>query len=454
MGSKKNGIVKLVKYFPLYKTNLRLAFPVVLSQAGQVTVSLADTMMVGHKGTTELAAASFANSVFYLGMVFGIGITLGMTPLVGKAFSQNKEKDVGGYLKNGFFIHAVFALFIAAIMVGVSFFLDSMGQSIEVEKKATPYFLLLVASIFPMLLFFSIKQFFEGIGNTKLAMVITLIANAINIVLNYLLIFGKFGFPELGLIGAGVATLISRSLMPFMLIPFIVKHSKYRSIFRIAYHSKFQLTKIRELLSLGIPIGLQIIVEVLAFSVGAVMMGWLGDEQLAAHQIALGMASFTYMISLGVGSSTTILVSHEFGKQKMLQIRHIVFSSLHIIVLFMSIMGVLIVFLRYYLPYLFTEDQAVIDIAAGLLIIAAMFQVFDGMQVALLSSLRGMSDVKIPMVIAFMSYIVIGVSISYICAFIFEMGAIGIWIGFLIGLIFAAFLFSWRLKKILEINEE
>ncbi|MGD9928851.1 MAG: MATE family efflux transporter [Mangrovibacterium sp.] len=440
--------MKIADYIPLYKKNLNLAFPVILSQVGQVTVSLADNMMVGHAGTTELAAASFSNSIFHIGMLFGLGVTMGVTPLVGKVFSQKNDRQVGEYLKNGFFIHTVFALLVALAMVGVGFFLDKMGQPHEVVQVAFSYYLLLVASLAPMLMFYSFKQFFEGIGNTQIAMMITLTANLVNIVLNYLLIFGKYGFPELGLNGAGIATLISRLLMPVLLIPVLLKNKKYRNIFRFARQAALVRSKISELLSVGLPIGLQIIVEVLTFSLGAVMMGWLGKEPLAAHQVALGMASFTYMISLGVGAGTTIHVSHEFGAHNFSLLRRTVFASVHLVVIFMSLMGLLFILLRHQLPFLFTEDLTVVGIAAGLLVIAALFQVFDGLQVALLAALRGLSDVKIPMVMAFVSYSLIGLPISYGCAFVLNMGAAGIWLGFLVGLAVAAILFSLRLKKL------
>ncbi|MCW0482204.1 MATE family efflux transporter [Gaoshiqia sediminis] len=440
--------MRIADYIPLYKKNLNLAFPVILSQVGQVTVSLADNMMVGHAGTTELAAASFSNSIFHIGMLFGLGVTMGVTPLVGKVFSQKNDRQVGEYLRNGFFIHTVFALLVALAMVGVGFFLDKMGQPNEVAQVAFPYYLLLVASLAPMLMFYSFKQFFEGIGNTQIAMMITLTANLVNIVLNYLLIFGKYGFPELGLNGAGIATLISRLLMPVLLIPVLLKNKKYRNIFRFARQAALVRSKISELLSVGLPIGLQIIVEVLTFSLGAVMMGWLGKEPLAAHQVALGMASFTYMISLGVGAGTTIHVSHEFGAQNFSLLRRTVFASVHLVVIFMSFMGLLFILLRHQLPFLFTEDLTVVGIAAGLLVIAALFQVFDGLQVALLAALRGLSDVKIPMFMAFVSYSLIGLPISYGCAFGLNMGAAGIWFGFLVGLAVAAILFSLRLKKL------
>lgn len=424
-----------------------MAFPVVLSQIGQVTVSLADNMMVGHVGTVELAAASFSINIFHLGMLFGIGTTMGLTPLVGNVFSQKKEHEVGQYLKNGFLVHVVIALLLTVVMAGVSFLLGDMGQPQAVVAKAKPYYLLLVASLFPMLVFYSFKQFFEGVGNTKLAMAITLTSNFVNIGLNYLLIYGKLGFPAFGLNGAGYATLIARLIMPMMLLPVIFRNKKFKGLFRMAFAAQIQKKKLLEVFHVGLPIGLQIVIEVGAFSVGAIMMGWISKESLAAHQIAIGMASVTYMISLGIGAGTTIFVSHERGVQNHLQMRRIIYASFHLVVLFMSTMGILFVLFRHQLPLLFTEDPKVIAIAANLLIVAALFQIFDGVQVVLLASLRGLSDVRHPMLMAFISYLLLGLPVSYLFGVVHGFGAVGIWLGFLVGLAFAALLFALRLKK-------
>ncbi len=440
--------MKIRDYFPLYRKNLLLAGPVVLSQIGQVTVSLADNMMVGHVGTAELAAASFASSVFHIGMLFGIGICMGLTPLVGKVFSQEKDNQVGEYLKNGVFIHILMTVLIVAIMGGVSLFLNRMGQPEEVAKLAFPYFLQLVASLIPLFLFYSFKQFLEGVGNTKIAMYITLSSNTLNILLNYLLIFGKFGFPELGLPGAGWATLISRIVMPLMLIPVILKNKTYRHLFAIAYHSRLLKNKMKEILKIGVPIGFQVIIEVTTFAVGAIMMGWLGKEALAGHQVALGLASLTYMISLGVSAGTTIRVSHEYGVKNYTILMRSIYASLHLVVTFMFIMGILFVLLRNQLPFLFTKDVHVIVVAAQLLIIAALFQIFDGVQVVLLGALRGLSDVTVPMFMAFLSYAVLGLPVSYLFAIVLNFGAIGVWLGFLSGLSVAACLFTFRIRRL------
>ena len=435
-------------YIPFYKRNLYLALPVVLSQVGQVTVHLVDNMMVGHVGTTELAAAAFANNVFMIGMYFGMGITYGITPLVGKAFSRGKLQEVAALLKNGVFTHVAAAIVLTVVMFGIYFTLPLLNQPPEVLTLAKPYFLLLCLSYFPFMLFFSMKQFFEGIGNTKMAMQITLSANVINVLVNYVLIFGKLGFSEMGLVGAGIGTLVSRLFMALLFALYILKIPKFKNYFIEAYKQNFSVEKIISILKIGIPIGFQIIVELLAFGIGAIMMGWLGEIPLAAHQVAIGLAAFTYMISLGVSQANTIRVSHQMGVKDYKSLKMAALASTQIVLAFMLAMGVVFVFARNYLPLMFTLDPAVIDIAAGLLIIAAIFQVFDGLQVVMLSTLRGMADVKLPMFIAFFAYLLVGIPTSYILTFILNFGPQGIWYGYLVGLSTAGILFYFRFRYV------
>lgn len=441
--------MNLASFIPFYKRNIWLALPVVMSQIGQVTVQLVDIMMVGHVGTAELAAAAFANNIFMIGIYFGMGITYGITPLVGNAFGNNNLKKVVAWLKNGVFTHSIAALVLTLIMLFLYFLLPFMGQTQEVTNLAKPYYLLLCLSYSPFILFFSFKQFFEGLGNTKMAMQITLIANVINVVVNYVFIFGKFGFPQLGLNGAGIGTLVSRIFMPVAFFIYIIKIPRFRKYFALARLESFNLQRVGSILKIGIPIGFQIIVEVIAFALGAIMMGWLGETPLAAHQVAIGLASFSYMISLGVSQANTIRVSHQIGVKDYKSLKMAAIASTHLVLGFMLLMGIIFVLARHQLPLLFTSDIQVIFIAAQLLIVAAIFQIFDGLQVVMLSTLRGMADVKIPMIMAFIAYLFIGIPTSYVLAFIFHAGPRGIWVGYLVGLGSAGIMFYYRFKRIL-----
>jgi MATE family multidrug resistance protein len=438
--------MKIKQYIPFYKRNLSLAFPIVLAQIGQVTVSLADNMMVGHVGTTELAAAAFANSVFMIGMIFGMGLTFGLTPLVGKAFGNNDLRTTSIWLKNGSFLYLVTGLVLTMLMFAIYFLLPLMGQAHEVLQLARPYYLLLCCSYLPFVLFFVFKQFFEGLGNTKMAMQITLISNVVNIVVNYVFIFGKFGMPQLGLVGAGIGTLVSRIIMPLFFTWFILRNSRHKRYFVLAYFQPMVWKRVMSILKISIPIGLQLIVEVSTFGIGAVMMGWLGETPLAAHQVALGLATLTYMIALGVSQANTIRVSHQMGVKDYLALQRASYASTHIVLVFMSATALVFILGRNFLPILFTNDVEVIKISASLLIVAAIFQLFDGLQVIMLSTLRGMADVTRPMFIAFIAYLLVGIPTSYVFSFILKVGPQGIWYGFMVGLCIAGVLFYLRFK--------
>lgn len=435
-------------YIPFYRRNLKVAIPIMLSQAGQVLVMQIDNMMVGRVGTTELAAASFANSVFIVGLVFGMGFTFGLTPLVGHAYARGNFKNAAALLKNSLYTNLIMGVGLAFLLYGISFFMNMMGQPSQVVAEAIPYYRILVISLLPFLLFFTIKQFVEGIGNTAIAMYVTIAANIINVGLNYVLIFGEWGFPELGLNGAGYATLIARLLMPVFFIVVFFRKAWLKRYVVLYSKATFNLEKARELFQVGWPISLQLLLEVSAFALSGVMMGWLGEVPLAAHQIALGLASMTFMIVTGISSGTTIRVSHQYSRQDFSGMYKAVMASIHLVLAFMALTALSFVFLRGWLPKLYTPNPEVISLAANLLIMAAVFQLFDGLQVVMLGALRGLADVKKAMIYAFFAYIVINLPISYYLTFVLEVGPIGIWVGFVAGLGIASVLFFRRFKTI------
>ncbi len=437
-------------YLPYYKRNLKVAVPVMLSQAGQVLVQQVDNMMVGAVGTTELAAAAFANSVFILGMVFGMGVTFGLTPLVGHAFAQKNKQEAGELLHNSINSNLLLAIVLSAIMWGMSFFFDKMGQTADVAQLSVSYYRILVVSFLPFMLFFTFKQFAEGLAETKQAMYITLIANVVNVIANYALIFGKWGFEPMGLDGAGYGTLIARTIMPLLFLWFFIKDKKFNIYYKIAQKARPHWEKTKQLFNIGVPIATQILLEVAAFALSGIMMGWIGEVSLAAHQIAIGLASVTFMIVTGVGSGTTIRVSHQYSTKSYSSMKMAASASIHLVVAFMSITALLFALFRFSLPWLYTDDTAVIALAAQLLIMAAIFQVFDGLQVVLLSVLRGVGDVKHAMIYALIAYIIVNLPLSYVLAFTLGLGPIGIWIGFVFGIGIASLLFWLRIKKIYQ----
>jgi MATE family multidrug resistance protein len=427
-----------------------LAFPVILSQLGQVTVNLVDTIMIGHVGTSELAAASFANNVFIFGMLFGMGITIGFTPVVGEVYGKREDSQLARWLKNGLASHALVAVLITLFLLAMYFIMPYLGQTDTVSTLAKPYYLLLCASYIPFLLFFSVKQFLEGIGNTKYAMQITITANVVNILVNYVLIFGKMGFPELGLVGAGIGTLVARIIMPVLWVLFIMYKPQLKMYFVEAQKQALELFRIRRLMAVGIPIAFQIIIEVAAFAIGAIMMGWISETALAGHQVAIGLAGATFMICLGISQATTIRISHQLGLKDPGMIRSVAYSSTQLVLLFMTITALTFVFARHLLPLMFTSDAEVIKIAASLLIVAAFFQLFDGLQVIMLSVLRGMSDVRKPMFMALFAYLFIALPVSYLFAFVLDLGPRGIWYGYLVGLAVAGTMFFFRFRYLLK----
>lgn len=433
-------------YRSYYKNILHLAFPLMLSQAGQVVVQLADSVMVGHVGTPELAAASFASNLFYLVMMLGMGITFGMTPLVGQSYGRNHFRDVAIYFKNSLWLNFAFTVVLTSASWGVSYLMPYMGQPREVVALAIPYFRVLTVSMLPFLLFFTFKQFAEGLGNTHIAMVVTLTVNALNIFLNYILIYGKVGFPVLGLLGAGYATLIARMAMPVMMALLLYFKGNFRKYLLFFPSIQASIQKMLELLKIGLPIGIQLVLEIVAFNFGGIMMGWLGAVPLAAHQVALGLATMTFMISNGIAMATTVRVSNWMGAHRLKEMRMAIEASRHLVLLFMGFSAVVFIVFRNFLPILFTPDKAVIHQATILLIVAAFFQIFDGLQVVSLGCLRGMADVKYPMYMAGISYILIGIPVSYLFAFVLNVGPAGIWIGFLAGLASAGILFYIRIR--------
>jgi MATE family multidrug resistance protein len=297
-------------------------------------------------------------------------------------------------------------------------------------------------------MFFTMKQFAEGMADTKHAMVITIVANLINIFFNYLLIFGNFGMPQLGLDGAGYGTLISRISMPLLFIFFFMRKEKFRSFIPLLKTVKASKARVIRLLSVGFPIATQILLEVTAFGLSGIMMGWLGVVPLAAHNIALGLATVSFMIVTGIGSATTIRVSHQYSVKDFAALQMAAKASIHLVLVFMTFAAIMFALFRNLLPMLYTQDSEVIALAAQLLVFVAVFQIFDGLQVTLLSILRGLADVRNAMIYALIAYIIVNLPVSYFFAFELGWGAGGIWLGFVVGLGLAAALFYSRIHKL------
>ncbi|MGL5562371.1 MAG: MATE family efflux transporter [Tannerellaceae bacterium] len=431
-------------YLPFYKRNLKIAVPIMLSQLGQGVVVLFDNIMVGQLGTNELAAVSFANSIVVLALVFITGVSFGATPLIGQSYAMKQFRKVGEFLQNSTLFITILGLALVALFLVLTCFMDRMGQTPEVSSLALDYTRIVILSLIPFLFFCILKQFMEGVGNTRIAMNITIIANVINIVFNYLLIYGKFGFPFMGVAGAGVATLISRILMPILFMMAIWRNTHFKRYFYFFSMKRFNKQSVSELVRIGFPIGGQMLIEVSAFAFSSIMMGWMGAVALASHQIALNISHLTFMAVVGIASATTIRVSHQLGERNPIGLRKAGIASLHLGLLTNFITAVVLILCRKYIAMAFSEDPQVIELASMLIILAGIFQFSDGLQVVSLGALRGLHDVKKPMYYAFISYLVINLPVGYLLAFKLGFGPAGIWCGFIFGLSVAAVLYLRR----------
>lgn len=434
-------------YLPFYRRNLKVAGPIVLSQVGGALVQLIDTFMVSRLGTVALASVSFASAVFLIAFTFSNGLLMGATPIVGQLYAKGDRKRISVIFENLFVFAVVAMTLLMALLMAVRQLLPYMGQENAVVELAIPYFTVLVISLLPNALFMSIKQVFEGLGNTSVAMVITITSNIVNIVFNYFMIYGKCGFPEMGVLGAGVATLISRCSMPIMFILYIRLTNRWWAYIKDFRWSLVSLTAIRELVSVGFPIALHMLMEMSAFAVSGIMMGWLGAASLAGHQIASNVSNLLFMVVLGISAATTIRVSHQYGARDYDAMRKAANASIHLCLLANAIMGSLIIIFRREISMLFSQDPEVILIGSHVLVMAGIFQLSDGMQAVGAGILRGLKDVKITMYVAFLAYIVINLPLGYVLAFVAGLGATGIWMGFIGGLSVAAVLFRIRYMR-------
>ena len=431
-----------------FHKNLSLAYPVMLSHLGQVTVHVADSMMVGRLGKEPLAGSSFANSIFVIFLVMGIGMSYAITPQTAQADGEKNIPKLTEILKHGILINTLFGVLLAVIILSGKNLLWFFNQPEIVVELALPYLVIITYSLLPFMLYQAFRQFAEGLGFTKQAMYITVAGNILNIILNYILIFGKLGFEPMGLLGAGVATLISRIVMALLMISFVYFNHRFTQYWHAFKYGNFSWTLIKVNLNLGFPMAFQFIFEVSTFSLAAIMIGWMGTTQLAAHQIAINMASISYMISLGIAAAATIRVGNQLGQKDYKTMRNAAMTCFIMAIGFMSFTAIVFILGRYFLPTLYIEDTYVIHQAAILLIVAGLFQLSDGVQVIALGALRGMSDVKIPTLITLIAYWVIGLPLGYVLGFTLNQGALGVWYGLLAGLTIAAVLLFIRFNNL------
>jgi len=436
------------KYKPYYKENLILASPIVVSQIGHMAVHIADSVIVGQfAGTVQLAAVSLVNSLFTIIMVLGLGLSYGLTPLIAKQNGGKNYSECGRLLSNSLLINIISGIILYLLLhFGTLSIIGHLGQSPEVVAYAKPYLGLLAFSIIPLMIFQTFKQFAEGLGFTMQAMMISIFGNILNIILGIIFVKGMFGIESMGVKGVGLSTLIDRTLMA-VVMGFYVMRSKNFKVY-LEHFKVYAIDKIRsvQIIKIGAPVAMQYIFEISAFSGAAIIIGTIGAAPQAAHQIAITLAALTYMVASGIASAATIKTGNYLGQKSFTDLRRSAIASYHVVIAFMSCTALLFILANSLLPYLYTSDLKVIEIAAQLLIIAGFFQLFDGTQVVGLGVLRGIGDVNMPTFITFLSYWIIGIPLGYFLGFHLNMGVRGIWYGLTFGLLTASILLFFRFQ--------
>ncbi|MDG1791783.1 MAG: MATE family efflux transporter [Flavobacteriaceae bacterium] len=453
----------IANYTKEFRYNLKLSFPVMLGMLGHTFVAFADNVMVGQLGTAELAAVSLGNSFVFIAMSLGIGFSTAITPLVAEADASNNISEGKNAFKHGLLLCTILSVLLFLIIILLKPIMYYMDQPKEVVELAIPYLNFVSLSLIPLIVFQALKQFSDGLSNTKYPMYATILANVINITLNYLLIFGTFGFPELGITGAAIGTLISRIIMVYFLWMIFKNKEKFKPYITGFNFRKIEKKVTSKLFNLGFPSALQMFFEVGIFTAAIWLSGVLGKNPQAANQIALNLSSMTFMVGIGLSVAAMVRVGNQKGLNDFVSLRRIAFSIFFLTFLIEIIFASFFLIFRDWLPTLYLDQNTLINIndnkevviiASKLLLVAAFFQIFDGLQVAILGALRGLQDVKIPAFITFISYWIIGFPVSYYLGLHTSLESIGIWIGLFTGLFAASILlylrFNYLTKKLIS----
>lgn len=443
----------LQKYTKEFRYNLKLSFPVILGMLGHTFVAFADNIMVGQLGTAELAAVSLGNSFVFIAMSLGIGFSTAITPLVAEADGAGNKANGKNALKHGLVLCTVLGLSLFGLILLSKPLMYMMDQPPEVVDLAMPYLDLVAFSLVPLIMFQAFKQFSEGLSQTRYPMYATILANVVNIFLNYLFIFGSFGFPKLGVVGAAIGTLASRIVMVIYIWALLKKKKKFQDYVTGLNFRRIEKKVLKKIIALGFPSAMQMFFEVAIFTAAVWLSGVLGKNAQAANQIALNLSSMTFMVGTGLGVAAMIRVGNQKGLQNFHELRRIAQSIFLLAFLFEIVFAGLFLIFRYWLPTVYldvgdvanhADNMEVIALAAQLLLVSAFFQISDGMQVVVLGSLRGLQDVKIPTFITFIAYWVIGFPISFYLGLYTSLESTGIWIGLLAGLTASAIMLYIR----------
>ena len=440
----------ITKYKKDFRLNLKLALPLMASQLGQVIVNFVDNIMVAKLGPAALAGVSFANALYAICLVFGMGISFALPPLISEAQGAVDDRRISSYFKHSLIVNLAFGVISMILLIAFIPFMKYLGQDPEIIPHAAEYMYYSALGMIPFMIFQTLRCYSDGLSETLPSMIIIILGNLLNVILNYLLIFGHWGLPEMGTAGAALSSLISRVFMVFGIL-IIFRH--WKNLWIYLSEVRFNMYKssyFKKILSLGIPSSFQMTFELTAFSAAAIIMGFIGKIEQASHQIAINLASITFMIATGLAMASTIRVGNQLGKGDISKVKDAGYSAMIQITIFMIVAAIGFVLARHLLPTIYMDNAEVISIAAYLLLAAAIFQIPDGIQVITLSALRGLQDVKVPTFITFLSYWLLGIPCSYILAITLEWGPIGVWIGLILGLTISAIFLSYRFKMLTD----
>jgi MATE family multidrug resistance protein len=433
------------------KETIRLAWPLVLTQVGHIVTGMVDNAFLGSLGPAQQAAGILCNNIYVLLLVFGIGVSYALTPLTTNAHEKNDLVKKASLFKNSLFLNFMISAVCFLVLYLSSSTLKYMQQPPEVVELAIPFYGVLIFTIIPMSFFFTCKQYCEGLSNTHTALIISVAGNVINCVLNYGFIWGKLGLPELGYMGSAWATLCARIFMGLAFMILIFKSPLTSHLTLVFKQVKVNLAELKDLARIGINSGLQFTFEVAAFVVAGLMSGSFGKEQIDAHGISLHMAAFTYMFGSGIGSAATIRIGIFNAQKDWKNIKEAGMAAIKLVLIIMACFGIIFLVFRKWLPMGFTDIPEIIALSSNLLIIAALFQLFDGLQVTVIGILRGLEDAKVPTIITLIGYWGVALPLAYVLAFVCEWETVGIWIGLLVSLVVVALAvyarFNYLVKK-------
>ena len=439
-----------MEYKQHIKSLVLLGLPIIIGQLGNIVTGLADTVMVGQHSTDELAAASFVNNVINAFIILGTGFSFNYTPIIGEHIAINKRIAIGGWLKNSLMANTTTTALILLVLFLIYINVGYLGQPEELMPLIRPYYLVLMSSVLFVMLSNTFRQFVEGIMDASISMWVLTLVNAINIAGNYVLIYGKCGFPELGLLGAGISTLLSRIIMLLLFVAVFVRQEKYKPFRKGFLVTPFRKAYWKRLNLIGWPIAFQQGIEAATFCITTIMIGWLGGMALAAHQVAIAVSTVSFTIYLGLGSAVAIRTSMFKGLQDWRNVRRVTLAGVGLAVLLSVTLSLLLYLCCDTIGSYFTDDEAVLQIVAILLPILIAYQFGDSIQIVLANTLRGLSDVTSIMVISFVAYFIIAIPAGYAIAFFLDKGIAGIWLSYPIGFTCSVILLGMRAYRVMK----